>query len=106
NCFEAPWPVDFDSAITSPSEERIEPRLICWAANSGRLLTVSSLRLSASNTDQYDVKPTSTAKQTVMKAKSLIIWAFIPKLPRWRCGRLPGPHGGPGRRPAATVPAG
>src|SRR6185295_1102316 len=62
--------------MTVPSAARIRPRSIRCCSSSGRLLASFSFSASASKTDQYEVKPTRSAKRTTKKANSLTIWRF------------------------------
>ena len=50
-----------------PSRAKISPRGICCSSISGRRLAVLASSPLASNTDQYEVKPTSTANSTAAR---------------------------------------
>ena len=65
-------------ASTVPSRPTISPRRICCSSSSGRLLARLASSSSASNTDQYDVKPISTANSSTTRPNRL----------RMRCSRL------------------
>jgi hypothetical protein len=54
-------PCGVERAITVPSSARIEPRWICCSSSRGLRLAVLAFSELESKTDQYEVKPKSSA---------------------------------------------